>query len=228
VATISEIAKAADVSVESVLRVLNRDDVSSDVAARVVSAMDAYGYDRLPRSASVAAGSRAESNLPEEEAEGEGERDETKYAARAVVGEVIDRDSQRGSGNDDAITRAREQLLEAVVQVASELEDPSAARQHSEALALRPFAVRMSVMDALFERLAQDLDAVKRELGRARSERLEDLTLLVDLITTSWRSVDRRLGRIERKLERIEGSPDMPPSRRALTMAEQHRGRPQP
>jgi hypothetical protein len=85
----------------------------------------------------------------------------------------------------------------------------------------------MSVMDALFERLAQDLDAVKRELGRARSERLEDLTLLVDLITTSWRSVDRRLGRIERKLERIEGSPDMPPSRRALSMSERD-GRRQP
>ncbi len=224
-ATISEIAQAADVSVESVLRVLNRDDVSSDVAARVVSAMDAYGYDRLPRPASPASKSRAESNVPEVEAEDE--RDETKYTARVVVGEVIDRDTQPGSEDDDAITRAREQLLQAVVQVASELEDPSAARQHSEALALRPFAARMSVMDALFERLAQDLDAVKRELGRARSERLEDLTLLVDLITTSWRSVDRRLGRIERKLERIEGSPDGLSSRRALSMAE-HRDRHRP
>jgi hypothetical protein len=199
VATISEIAKAADVSVESVLRVLNRDEVSSDVAARVVSAMDAYGYDRLPRSAS---------------------------ASRALVGEVVDRDSGPGL-DDDAITRAREQLLEAVVQVAGELRDPSSVRQHSEALALRPLAARMSVMDALFERLAQDLDGIKRELGRARSERLEDLTLLVDLITTSWRSVDQRMGRIERKLERIEGSPDMLPSRRALSVAEQ-RGHSQP
>jgi hypothetical protein len=113
------------------------------------------------------------------------------------------------------------------VQVASELEDPNSVRQHSEALAVRPLAARMTVMDALFERLAEDLDGIKRELGRARSERLEDLTLLVDLITTSWRSVDQRLGRIERKLERIEGSPDLPPSRRALSMAD-HRGHPQP
>ncbi|MGZ4408452.1 MAG: hypothetical protein ACXVY6_06625 [Gaiellaceae bacterium] len=222
-ATISEIAKAADVSVESVLRVLNRDDVSTDVAARVVSAMDAYGYDRLPRANAVPK-PRAESNLPKEEVVGE--PDNGSHAARVVVGEVIDRDLGPGLENDDAITRAREQLLQAVVQVASELEDPSSARQHSEALAIRPLAARMTMMDDLFELLAEDLVVIKRELGRARSERLEDLTLLVDLITTSWRSVDHRLGRIERKLERIEGPPDELPSRRALPMPE-HRGHPQ-
>jgi Bacterial regulatory proteins, lacI family len=222
VATISQIAQAADVSVESVLRVLNRDDVSSDVAARVVAAMDKYGYDRLPR-ADAAPKPRAEPNLPEEEAAGEPENG--SHAARVVIGEVVDFGAR--SEDDDAITRAREQLLQAVVQVASELGDPSSARQHSEALAVRPLAARMTVMDALFERLAEDLDGIKRELGRARSERLEDLTLLVDLITTSWRSVDQRLGRIERKLERIEGTPDLLPSRRAISMAE-HRERPQP
>jgi hypothetical protein len=217
-ATISEIARAADVSVESVLRVLNRDDVSTDVAARVVSAMDKYGYNRLPRSRSPEAKPRPESNLPTEEAVGE--PDKVSRAQRVVVGEVVDRDSGPDLEDDEAITRAREQLLQAVVQVASELEDPSSVREHSEALAIRPLADRMAVMDVLFERLAQDLDAIKRELGRARSERLEDLTLLVDLITTSWRSVDQRLGRIERKLERIEGPPDRLPSRRALSPAE--------
>ena len=217
-ATISEIAKAADVSVESVLRVLNRDEVNADVASRVVAAMDAYGYNRLPRSANRVAKPPTESNLPKEDAFGE--PDAASRAPRALVGEVVDREFGPGLEDDDAITRAREQLLQAVVQVASELEDPSSVRQHSEALALRPLAARMSVMDALFERLGQDLDGIKRELGRARSERLEDLTLLVDLITTSWRSVDQRMGRIERKLERIEGSPDMLPSRRALSMAE--------
>jgi hypothetical protein len=217
VATISEIAQAADVSVESVLRVLNRDDVSTDVAARVVSAMDAYGYDRLPR-ANATPKPRTESNLPEEEVVLEA--DGARPSSRPVVAEVVDRDPGLGFEDDDAITRAREQLLQAVVQVASELEDPGSIRQHSEALSLRPLNARMTMMDALFERLAQDLTGIKRELGRARSERLEDLTLLVDLITTSWRSVDQRLGRIERKLERIEGSPDMLPSRRALSMAE--------
>lgn len=40
-----------------------------------------------------------------------------------------------------------------------------------------------------------------------RRERLEDLALLIDLMTTSWQNVDRRLGRIERKLEELGTQP---------------------
>lgn len=105
--TLADIARAADVPVESVLRVLHRDEVSSDVAERVHEAMAAYG-------------------------EGVG-------------------------------------------------------------------------VDALLERLARDVDGLKLELRRAQSERLEDLTLLVDLLTTSWRAVDRRLEAMDRKLDRLDG-----------------------
>jgi hypothetical protein len=70
------------------------------------------------------------------------------------------------------------------------------------------------VMEARLDRLAREVEGMKRELGRGRNERLEDLTLLVDLITTSWRAVDRRLGRVDRKLERMEGLPE-PPGRYA-------------
>lgn len=105
--TLADIARAADVPVESVLRVLHHDEVSSDVAERVREAMASYGH---------------------------------------------------GAG-----------------------------------------------IDALLERLARDVDGLKVELRRAQSERLEDLTLLVDLLTTSWRAVDRRLEAIDRKLDRLEG-----------------------
>ncbi len=111
--TLADIARAADVPVESVLRVLNHDEVSSDVAARVREAMEAYGT------------------------------------------------------------------------------SPSDAN-------------RVTMVDALLHRLAQDVEELKLELRRAQSERLEDLTLVVDLLTTSWRAVDRRLGAIDRKLERLE------------------------
>jgi hypothetical protein len=60
-------------------------------------------------------------------------------------------------------------------------------------------------VDALLQRLAEDVDELKLELRRAQSERLEDLTLLVDLLTTTWRAVDRRLETIDRKLDRLEG-----------------------
>jgi septal ring factor EnvC (AmiA/AmiB activator) len=57
------------------------------------------------------------------------------------------------------------------------------------------------------DRLARDIDEIKRELRRAQAERLEDLTLVVDLMATSWRAVDRRLSAIDTKLDRLHGAP---------------------
>lgn len=196
--TISEIARAADVSVESVLRVLNRDKVSSDIESRVIAAMDAYGYGRLPRSETAA--------RPDPPT---GKPAEAAASARAVSGEIVEESRERDSESNDAIRRAREQLLYAVGGVVDELENPSSRGQGSDNLAgVRHITDRLMVMEAMFDRLAREVEGMKRELGRGRNERLEDLTLLVDLITTSWRAVDRRLGRIDRKLERAEGFPE--------------------
>jgi hypothetical protein len=198
--TISEIAKAADVSVESVLRVLNRDKVSSDVESRVIAAMDAYGYGRLPRSETATA---AQPDPPTGKPAGTGGN------TRAVSGEIVEESRERDFEGNDAIRRAREQLLYAVGGVVDELENPSSRSQGSENPAgIRHITDRLMVMEARLDRLAREVEGMKRELGRGRNERLEDLTLLVDLITTSWRAVDRRLGRVDRKLERMEGLPE--------------------
>lgn len=146
--TIADIARAADVPVESVLRVLSRDEVSGDVAARVSEAIERYGYGRMPQPAPDAR--ETSSDL-------------------AVSGET---------GRDER----------------SDLGDA----------------------DALLRRLVRDVQEIKLELQRARAERLEDITLVVDLITTSWRAVDRRLGRIDRTLERLEGPRDHRGSRPRL------------
>jgi hypothetical protein len=148
--TISEIARAADVSVESVLQVLNRDEgVSGEIATRVEAVMDAYGYRSQP---------------PEREPE---------------------RGPKPGSSSE-----------------------PSA---RGIALATEragiPLFDRVTAIDGLFDRLAEDLDGIKNELGQARSERLEDLTLITDLLTTSWRTLDNRLRAIERKLAQMERPP---------------------
>jgi hypothetical protein len=47
------------------------------------------------------------------------------------------------------------------------------------------------------ERLQGDLDA-------ERTTRVEDLALLVDLIASGWRGVERRLDRLERIMDRVE------------------------
>jgi chromosome segregation ATPase len=57
------------------------------------------------------------------------------------------------------------------------------------------------------ERLERELQEIKRELRRAQAERLEDLTLVVDLMATSWRAVDRRLSSIDAKLDHLQGAP---------------------
>jgi hypothetical protein len=198
-ATISEIARAADVPVESVLRVLNRDKVSSDVEARVIAAMDEYGYSRLPRPESVPRPDSAVGNQ---------KHAETTAGARAVSGEIVEERRDRAPDGSDTIRRAREHLLTTVGEVVDELENPALRDRRPDLAGIRSLTERMRLMEVLFDRLSRDVEEMKHELGQARNEQLEDLTLLVDLITTSWRGVDRRLARIDRKLERMEGDPD--------------------
>lgn len=46
-------------------------------------------------------------------------------------------------------------------------------------------------------------DVVAR-LDRERRERIDDLELSTDLISETWRNVDRRLGRLEKMIERLD------------------------
>lgn len=46
--------------------------------------------------------------------------------------------------------------------------------------------------------------AMIAQLKRDRRERIEDLELVTDLLTASWRGVDRRLGRLEKVIARID------------------------
>ena len=115
------------------------------------------------------------------------------------------RDSSSLPRNSASSRGPREHLLRAIARVAAEAEAESAPVPSSvryESLEVGPLAERVTVMDRLVERLLENLEGLDDELRRGRTERLEDLTLLVNLITTSWRSVDQRLNRIDRKLNR--------------------------
>jgi hypothetical protein len=48
------------------------------------------------------------------------------------------------------------------------------------------------------------LDEVSTSVGDERRDRLEDVALLTELVTSGWRSVDRRLARLEQIVARIE------------------------
>jgi hypothetical protein len=66
---------------------------------------------------------------------------------------------------------------------------PSEIAPHGQDLALE--------LRSLFQ------DVVAR-LDRERRERIDDLELSTDLITETWRNVDRRLGRLEKMIERLD------------------------
>jgi hypothetical protein len=52
--------------------------------------------------------------------------------------------------------------------------------------------------------MLQRLEQVSGEVESERRERTEDVALLTELVTTGWRSVDRRLARLEQIVARIE------------------------
>jgi hypothetical protein len=52
--------------------------------------------------------------------------------------------------------------------------------------------------------LAEAVRDLRRETDAERHERVDDLAVLIDLITTGWQGLDVRLGRIERQVSRIE------------------------
>ena len=58
------------------------------------------------------------------------------------------------------------------------------------------------------QELAVELRGVFQDLlgrlDRERRERIDDVALTTDLITEGWRSVDRRLGRLEKIMERLD------------------------
>ena len=52
--------------------------------------------------------------------------------------------------------------------------------------------------------LAEAVRDLRRETDAERRERVDDLAVLIDLITTGWQGLDTRLGRIERQISRLE------------------------
>ncbi len=61
-----------------------------------------------------------------------------------------------------------------------------------------PVGRNLGEIKGLLNNAIRRLERLEQELIAERNARLDDLTLLVDLISTGWQGVDRRLERIER------------------------------
>jgi hypothetical protein len=102
---------------------------------------------------------------------------------------------------DAALERARAQI-EALAQAAAELETSlptrvgDAVRDGVRAEAL-PVARQMAEVRGLLNNVVGRLERLEGDLLAERHARVDDLAVLVDLVTSGWKSVDRRLERIE-------------------------------
>jgi hypothetical protein len=67
-----------------------------------------------------------------------------------------------------------------------------------------PVARNLAEIRGLMNQVIRRLERLERDSGAERHARVDDLALLVDLISSGWQSVDGRLGRIESVLTRLE------------------------
>jgi hypothetical protein len=117
----------------------------------------------------------------------------SRFAARPAPADV-----------DAVLERARSQI-EALAAIAAELETAipervgSAIREGLRAEAA-PMSRRVSEIRGLMNQVVRRLERLEGDLTAERYARVDDLALLVDLISASWRSVEQRLSRIEETL----------------------------
>lgn len=110
----------------------------------------------------------------------------------------------RAADVDAALARARAQI-EALAETAAELETTLperigvAVREGVRAEAA-PVGRQLAEVRGLLAQTLRRLERVEADLTAERYARVDDLGLLVDLITSGWRTVDERLGRVERAI----------------------------
>lgn len=108
------------------------------------------------------------------------------------------------------LERARVQI-EALAQAAAELESAlpervgEAVREGVRAEAL-PVARQVAEVRGLMNGMIRRLERVEGDMLAERHARVDDLALLVDLITSGWRSVDDRLAKLEQNLSTGSGA----------------------
>jgi len=111
---------------------------------------------------------------------------------------------------DAALERARAQVEELAL-TAAELEATIPGKVEDAVKdglqeQVRPVGRNLAEIRGLMNQVIRRLERVEGDLLSERHASVDDLGLLVDLITSSWKSVERRLTTLERKLETGEGA----------------------
>jgi hypothetical protein len=132
-----------------------------------------------------------------------------------AIARAVERIAQAADGRPEpaemeaALERARVQI-DALAATATELETTlpdrvgEAVREGVRAEAL-PLARQTAELRGLTNTVLRRLERVEGNLLADRNARVDDLALLVELVTSGWRSVDARLERLEQGLQKTGG-----------------------
>jgi uncharacterized coiled-coil protein SlyX len=134
-------------------------------------------------------------------------REPTSESAQRAVAEAVavlgPPDYPRPNGSVEVLPDDREQTELAVPAApAPALDETVLAEVRS---VVTPATEQVSQLRLLLAELVQRLKAERRE-------RIEDLELMTELMTEGWKNVDRRLGRIEKVVSRLEEAQSSAPA----------------
>jgi hypothetical protein len=101
---------------------------------------------------------------------------------------------------DAALDRARRQLEEVAELAAGLPEKVGEAVQEGIRAEALPVARQLAEVRGLAAQTIRRLERIEGDTLAERHARVDDLALLVDLITSGWQCVDERLARLERGL----------------------------
>jgi hypothetical protein len=109
-----------------------------------------------------------------------------------------------GAAMDALLVRAREQV-EALAAATAALEESLPGKVEDAVRGQAgPVGRNLAEVRGLMNQLLRRLSALEGDLLTERNARVDDLALLVDLISSGWKGVDARLGRIEAVVSRLE------------------------
>jgi hypothetical protein len=109
-----------------------------------------------------------------------------------------------------ALERARAQI-EALAETTAEIESALPVRvkdavQEGLREEVLPVGRHLAEVRGLMSQAIRRLERLEGDLLAERHSRVDDLALLVDLISSGWKGVDERLARLERNLESSGGA----------------------
>jgi hypothetical protein len=125
---------------------------------------------------------------------------------------AIERAKQRverradGAALDTLLIRAREQV-EALAATAASLEDSLPAQIEGVVREqAQPMGRNLAEIRGLMNQMLRRLERLESDLLAERHARVDDLSLLVELVSSGWQGVDERLARLEQGLQQNPGA----------------------